>query len=135
MFVRALAIGAALLLSGQAHALEPGDLVGVWATEWSNAANEAPGPGGPMRIALDSDNGTLDGMTPAAGLDGVMNGEVSEGENGALIWSGVWVSNWPEDTVRGTFRLVFGDADSFTGTWSTNDKQVQNAVWNGRRAE
>jgi hypothetical protein len=135
MFVRAFAIGAALLLSGQAHALEPGDLAGVWTTEWSNAPTETPSGGGPMLISLDSDNGTLDGMTPAAGLDGVMNGEVNAGENGALIWSGVWVSNWPEDSVRGTFRLVFTGADSFTGTWSTNDKQVQNAVWNGRRAE
>jgi hypothetical protein len=135
MFVRAFVIGIALLVSGQAHALEPGDIVGVWTTEWSNAASEAPSGGGPMLVSLDSANGTLDGMTPAAGLDGVMNGDVSEGENGALIWSGVWVSNWPEDSVRGTFRIVFTGADSFTGTWSTNDKQIQDAVWNGRRAE
>ena len=135
MLVRAFTISATLLFSGQAHAIEPGELAGVWITEWSNAANEAPGPGGPMRISLDADNGTLDGMTPAAGLDGVMNGETTDGENGALIWSGVWVSNWPEDSVRGAFRLVFTDANTFTGTWSTNDKQVQGAAWNGRRAD
>jgi hypothetical protein len=33
----------------------------------------------------------------------------------------------------GTFRLEFSDANTFTGTWSTNDKQVRGAAWNGRR--
>jgi hypothetical protein len=135
MLIRAFAISAALVFGGQAFAIEPSDLAGVWTTEWSNAADEAPSGGGPMLVSLDSDDDTLDGMTPAAGLDGVMNGEVSEGPDGALIWSGVWVSNWPEDTVRGTFRLVFTDTNTFTGAWSTDDKQVQGAAWNGHRGE
>ena len=66
-------------------------------------------------------------------MDGVMNGEVASGENGALIWSGTWVSYWPEGATRGTFRLVFRDADTFAGTWSSDDGAVQDARWLGAR--
>lgn len=133
MFVRAFAVSAALLLSGQAYAIEPGDLVGAWTTEWSNGPAEPISGGDTLTISRDSSEGSLDGVTAAPGFDGVMNGEVSE-ENGALIWSGRWASIWPEGATLGTFRLVFTDANAFTGTWSTNDKQVRDAAWNGHRA-
>jgi hypothetical protein len=134
MFVRAFAFSAALLLSGQAFALEPGDLVGVWTTEWSNAANEPITGGGALQIALDTGGESLDGLLPGPGMDGVLNGDVTVGENGALVWTGTWVSYWPEGATRGPFRMVFTD-DAFTGTWSTDDGTVQDAAWNGRRAE
>jgi hypothetical protein len=122
-------------IAAPARALEPSELVGVWTTEWSNAADEAISGGGPMRVAIDSSEESLDGLIPGPGMDGVMNGEITAGENGAVVWSGVWVSYWPEGATRGTYRFVFTSADVFTGTWSTDDKEVQNAAWNGRRAE
>jgi hypothetical protein len=134
MIIRGCAVSVALLLSGQAHATEPGDLVGVWTTEWANSPTEPVGPGGPLTISRDSSEGSLDGHTPAAGFDGVMNGEVTPGPNGALIWEGRWASVWPEGATMGTFRLVFTDANTFTGTWATDDKQVRDAAWNGHRA-
>lgn len=116
-----------------ASALEPSALVGEWASEWANSAGEAPSGGGPLIIRADSSPDSLDGLTPAPGWDGVMNGEVGlQGE--AVIWSGRWASIWPEGATTGTFRLVFSDANSFTGAWSTDDGEVQNAAWNGRRA-
>jgi hypothetical protein len=63
-----------------------------------------------------------------------MNGEISEGEDGALVWSGRWASIWPEGATTGTFRLVFTDANTFNGTWSTDDGVVIDAAWNGQRA-
>jgi hypothetical protein len=67
-------------------------------------------------------------------MDGVLNGDVTAGENGALVWSGTWVSYWPEGATRGPFRMVF-TGDAFAGIWSTDDGEVQNAAWNGRRSE
>lgn len=134
MFVRAFAISAALLFAGQAQALEPSDLVGVWTTEWSNAANEPLTGGGPLQIALDTGGESLDGLLPGTGMDGILNGDVTAGEDGALIWTGTWVTHWPEGDTRGPFRMVF-TGDAFIGTWSTGDGSVKNAAWNGRRAE
>jgi hypothetical protein len=62
-----------------------------------------------------------------------MNGSVAPGEDGALIWSGAWVSYWPEGATRGTFRLVFSDEGHFTGTWSSEDGAVRDASWTGGR--
>lgn len=135
MFVRAYAVSVALLVSiGQAAALEPAELRGEWETQWSNAANEPLSGGGPLLIRLDSGEAALDGVIPAAGMDGVMNGEITHDKSGALIWSGTWVSYWPEGATTGAFRLVFTDADSFTGTWSSDDGAVADAAWNGQRA-
>lgn len=134
MFVRACAFAVALLFSGQAAALEPGDLVGVWTTQWANAAGQAPDSGGPVRISADSNQDSLDGLIPGPGWDGVMTGEVKQ-EDGALVWSGAWVSIWPEGLTRGSFRFVFTSANTFTGVWSTDDGAVREAVWNGQRAD
>lgn len=134
MFVRAFAISVAFLLSaGQAAALELSDLSGNWETEWSNAKDEPVNGGGPMIVRLDSGSESLDGLIPGPGMDGVMNGEVAAGENGTLIWSGTWVSYWPEGATRGTFRLVFRDEGHFAGTWSSEDGVVQDARWIGGR--
>lgn len=134
MVVRAFAVSVAFLLSaGQATALELSDLSGAWETEWSNAKDEPVSGGGPMIVRPDSGSEALDGLIPGPGMDGVMNGEVTVDENGALIWSGTWVSYWPEGATRGTFRLVFRDADAFAGTWSSEDGVVQDARWIGVR--
>ncbi len=127
----ALAIAAC---ASPAFAMDRDDLVGEWQTQWANAAGEAPDGGGPMRLSADSAVEALDGVLPAPGFDGVMNGEVEEGANGSLIWSGKWASVWPEGATTGTFRFVFSDANSFTGVWSTDDGQIANAAWNGERA-
>ncbi|MBL8530927.1 MAG: hypothetical protein JNK94_04260 [Hyphomonadaceae bacterium] len=120
--------------AASAAALQPADLVGAWETQWANAAGEAPSGGGPLIIRLDGSEGALDGLTPAPGWDGVQTGETAPGPNGALIWSGRWASIWPEGATMGAFRLVFTDADTFTGTWSTDDGSVTDATWNGARA-
>lgn len=133
MYIRAgLTAFAVLAIALPAAALEPAELAGGWMTEWSNAAGQPVDGGGPLTIAAENED-TLDGHQPAAGQDGVMNGQVGADANGALVWSGQWVSIWPEDVTRGTFRFVFTDADTFTGVWSTDDGEVRNAVWNGRR--
>lgn len=116
-----------------ALALERGDLIGEWQTQWANAAGVTPDGGGPMRVSADTGEDSLDGLTPASGFDGVMNGDVEQGPNGVLIWAGKWASIWPEGATTGTFRFVFTDADSFTGVWSTDDGAVANAAWNGHR--
>lgn len=116
-----------------ALAVERNDLIGEWQTQWANAAGQTPDGGGPMRVSADTSEDSLDGVTPAPGFDGVMNGEIERGEGGALIWSGKWASVWPEGATTGTFRFVFADADSFTGVWSTDDGQIANAAWNGQR--
>jgi hypothetical protein len=133
MYMRsALAALAFLAVATPAAALEPAELAGAWVTVWSNGPELPVDGGGPLAIAVENAD-TLDGHQPAAGQDGVMNGEVSTGENGALIWAGQWVSVWPRDVTRGTFRFVFTDADTFTGVWSTDDGEVKDAIWNGRR--
>lgn len=133
MYIRAgLAAFALMAAAAPAAALTPTDLAGGWTTEWSNAPGQAVDGGGPLTIAAENED-TLDGHQPVAGQDGVMNGQVSTDAHGALVWSGQWVSIWPEDVTRGTFRFVFTDADTFTGVWSTDDGEVRNAVWNGRR--
>ena len=116
-----------------ALALERNDLIGEWQTQWANAPGQAPDGGGPMRVSADTSEDALDGVTPAPGFDGVMNGEVEHGANGALVWSGKWASVWPEGATTGAFRFIFSDADSFTGVWSTDDGQIVDAAWNGRR--
>lgn len=125
---------ATFIIATPAVALDRDDLIGAWVTEWSNAADEAPSGGGLMRLSADTSRDGLDGVTPAPGWDGVMTGRVEAAENGALVWVGQWASIWPEGATMGTFRLVFSDADTFTGTWSSNDGEVQNGVWLGRRA-
>lgn len=133
--MRALVLSFAMLaMASPALAAEPADLVGVWTTEWSNAADEPISGGGPLQIALDTGGESLDGLLPGPGMDGVLNGDITTGEDGTLIWTGTWVTFWPEGATRGPFRMVF-TGDSFTGTWSTDDGTVQNAAWNGRRAE
>ena len=117
-----------------AFALERNDLIGEWQTQWANAPGQTPDGGGPMRVTADTSADALDGMTPAPGMDGVMNGDVERDANGALIWSGRWASVWPEGATTGTFRFVFADANSFTGVWSTDDGEIINAVWNGQRS-
>lgn len=124
----------ALMFASPAFALEPADVVGNWDSEWANAADEPVTGGGPLRITLDSSADSLDGVTPAPGMDGVMNGETVVQPDGSLVWSGRWASVWPEGTTTGTFRLVFVSETTFSGTWSTDDKQVQGAAWNGARA-
>lgn len=130
----ALAAVAWLAVAASAAALEPADLVGAWDTQWANRAGEAPNGGGPLIIRLDDSPDALDGSTPASGWDGVQTGEVAQGPNGSLIWSGRWASIWPEGATMGTFRFVFTDAHSFTGTWSSDDGEIQGAAWNGARA-
>ena len=117
-----------------AFALERNDLIGEWQTQWANAPGQTPDGGGPMRVSADTSEDALDGVTPAPGFDGVMNGEVEQDASGALVWSGKWASIWPEGATAGTFRFVFRDAHSFTGVWSTDDGEIVNAAWNGRRA-
>ena len=128
------ALALALMFASSAFALEPADLVGAWDSEWANAAGEPVTGGGPLRISLDSSPDSLDGVTPAPGMDGMMNGETLVQPDGSLVWSGRWASVWPEGTTTGTFRFVFSSADTFAGTWSTDDKQVQGAAWVGSRA-
>ncbi len=115
-----------------AHALEPGDVLGRWDTQWSNQAGEPVSGGAPMNISLDSPD-ALDGTWPSPGPDGVIHGETRRDANGSLVWSGTWATVWPEGVTRGTFQFVFTDANTFTGTWSSNDGAVVNAAWNGRR--
>ncbi|MET0182207.1 MAG: hypothetical protein ABW199_04905 [Caulobacterales bacterium] len=121
-------------LAQAASALEPADLVGAWNTQWANAPGEAVSGGGPMTISRDSSEDALDGVTPAPGMDGVMNGEVSKSADGKLVWSGRWASVWAEGATMGTFRFVFTNARSFTGVWSTDDGVINGAAWNGARA-
>lgn len=128
------AVLAIFVVATPAFALGRDDLIGEWVTQWSNAAGEAPSGGGPMRLSADASNDGLDGVTPAPGWDGVMTGRIESVESGALVWTGQWASIWPEGATMGTFRLVFSDPDTFTGTWSTNDGEVQDAAWIGRRA-
>jgi len=131
--IRAILFAFAVAASASpAFAFDRDDVIGEWVTEWANARGEAPTGGGPLIIRADSSPDGLDGVTPAAGWDGVMTGEVSE-ENGRVVWSGHWASIWPEGATMGTFRLVFSDADTFTGVWSTDDGDVRDAAWNGRR--
>jgi hypothetical protein len=118
-----------------AFALEPSELIGEWDTQWANAAGEAPDGGGPMRVSADSNPDALDGVTPAPGWDGVMTGEVERREDGTLLWNGRWASIWAEGATTGTFRLLFSDANTFTGKWSTDDGDIDGAAWNGQRAE
>jgi hypothetical protein len=123
---------AALALVSPAFAIEPSDVVGDWVTEWANQGGEDVSGGAPMRITLDSPD-ALDGVYPSPGADGVVYGEATEQADGSLVWSGAWASVWPEGVTRGTFRFEFNDHDLFTGTWSTDDGEVVNAAWNGRR--
>ncbi|HYD74055.1 MAG TPA: hypothetical protein VEF55_13030 [Candidatus Binatia bacterium] len=116
------------------HALEPSELIGDWDTWWANAPGQEPDGGGPMRISADTHAQALDGVLPAPGFDGVMNGEVEQREDGALVWNGRWASIWAEGTTTGTFSLIFTDAHTFTGKWSTDDGEVDGAAWNGQRA-
>jgi hypothetical protein len=131
--LRAFVLALALMAPAPAFALDRNDVVGEWETQWANASGEAPDGGGPMRISADSNEESLDGVTPAPGFDGVLNGEITQ-QDGALVWTGRWASVWPEGTTLGTFRMVFSDADHFTGTWSTDDGVVAGAAWNGWRA-
>ncbi|MDX2277245.1 MAG: hypothetical protein NW206_17505 [Hyphomonadaceae bacterium] len=129
--ILALAVWA---LAGPAFALEPEDVLGEWITEWGNQGGEPVSGGAPMRVTLDSP-GALDGVWPSPGADGVIYGEAVARPDGTLVWEGDWASIWPEGVTRGAFRFVFTDADSFTGTWSTDDGEIVDAPWNGRRAE
>lgn len=131
---RTIVIAAALIVATPAFALEPSDLIGEWSTQWANAPGQAPDGGGPMRVSADTSPDSLDGVTPAPGFDGVMNGEVTAGKDGVLVWSGRWANIWPEGATTGTFNLVFTDANTFTGTWSTDDGEINAAAWNGQRA-
>lgn len=133
--MRALLLGLALFaFATPALALERSDLIGAWDTQWANAPGVPVDGGGPMRISADSSADALDGVTPAPGMDGVMTGEIEQIANGHLIWSGRWASVWPEGATMGTFRFVFTDANTFTGTWSTDDGEITGAAWNGQRA-
>lgn len=123
---------AALSLAAPGFALEPGDVVGEWQTEWANQGGEDVSGGAPMRITLDSAE-ALDGVYPSPGPDGVIYGEATERADGVLVWEGTWSTDWPEGATRGTFRFVFTDVDTFAGTWSSDDGEVMNAAWNGRR--
>ena len=132
--MRAKLLALVLMAAPAAYALEPADVVGVWDTQWADATDAPLGDGGPMLVSLDSSPELLDGMTPAPGMDGVMNGEATRQADGTLVWDGRWASVWPEGATMGTFRIVFTDADHFTGAWSTDDKQVRGAAWAGTRA-
>lgn len=134
MFRAAVLACGVLAASPSALALDAADLTGAWETQWSNSASEPLSGGGPLLIRPDSGPDSLDGVTAAPGFDGVMNGEVIAEADGKLVWSGAWVSIWPEGLTRGAFRLVFIDANSFTGTWSSDDGEIENARWEGRRA-
>lgn len=128
---RAIAIDPAP--AAPAPALPAQAVVGEWITQF---ANEGGGPivgAGRLRITLDSNPNALDGVSPAPGWDGVQTGEVEPGPNDTLIWAGRWASIWPEGATMGTFRLVFTDADTFTGTWSSDDGEIVEAAWNGVR--
>lgn len=108
-------------------------VIGEWLTQF---ANESGGPivgAGQLRITRDSGLDGLDGVSPAPGWDGVQTGEVEPGPNGSLIWSGRWASIWPEGATMGSFRLIFSDANTFTGVWSSDDGEVVDAAWNGMR--
>ncbi len=124
-----------LALVSPAAALERGDLVGAWTTQWANQAREPVSGAGAMIIRPDESPDALDGVSPAPGWDGVFTGAVEPGPDGSLIWSGRWASIWPEGATMGTFRFVFTSANAFTGIWSTDDGAVQNAAYHGRRAE
>lgn len=132
MFRAIVAAFALAAISTPALALEPSDLIGAWGTQWANRAGAEPEGGGAMRIAADTAPDALDGVLPGPGWDGLMHGEVTQ-EDGKLVWSGVWISYWPEGVTRGSFRFVFADAESFTGAWSTEDGEIVNAAWNGWR--
>lgn len=108
-------------------------VAGDWITQFANTGGGPIVGAGLLRITLDSNADALDGVSPAPGWDGVQTGEVAPGPNGSLIWSGRWASIWPEGATMGTFRFVFTDANSFTGTWSSDDGEIVEAAWNGRR--
>lgn len=116
-----------------APALPREAVVGVWATQFANRSGGPIEGVGVLRITLDSSPDGLDGVSPAPGWDGVQTGEVTHGPNDTLIWTGRWASIWPEGATMGTFRLVFANADTFTGTWSSDDGEIVDAAWNGRR--
>lgn len=130
----AFAVLAWVACAAPALALERGDLIGAWDSQWADAANEPISGGGPLTIRLDDSADALDGVTAAPGFDGVMNGEIETRADGSVIWSGRWASVWRDTVERGTFRFVFTSADAFAGTWSTDDGRIQNAAWNGGRA-
>ncbi|MGE0597437.1 MAG: hypothetical protein AB7P07_13820 [Hyphomonadaceae bacterium] len=131
--MRSFLFAAVMALAAPAFALEPAELAGRWETEWSNGADQPISGGAPMTITLENED-TLDGLWPSPGADGVINGQVTE-EGDVLVWSGPWVSVWPEGVTRGTFRFVFADANNFTGVWSSDDGEVAGAAWNGRRID
>jgi hypothetical protein len=132
--LRTLIIAVAFACATRALAVEPSEVIGEWDTQWANAAGDEPDGGGPMRISADANPDMLDGVTPAPGFDGVMNGEIERSEGGSLVWNGRWASIWPEGATTGTFRLIFTDANTFRGTWSTDDGEIDGAAWNGQRA-
>ncbi|GAM96679.1 hypothetical protein U91I_00299 [alpha proteobacterium U9-1i] len=106
--------------------------MGAWVTETANQGGEAASGATPMQISLDSPD-ALDGVSPSPGPDATIYGEAVRQADGTLLWSGTWANVWPEGVTRGTFRFVFADANSFTGTWSSDDGEIKNAPWNGRR--
>ena len=120
-------------LASPAAALDRAAVLGDWETEWANAAGEAPEGGGELIIRADSGEDGLDGLSPAPGWDGVMTGETETQADGSLLWSGRWASIWPEGATMGAFRVVFTGADTFTGTWSSDDGEIVDAAFNGRR--
>lgn len=130
----ALAAMAWLAIAAPAAALERAALFGEWETQHSDGAGKPADGEGRLRIFADESSDGLDGYSPASGWDGVLNGRVAPGPNGSLIWSGRWASIWPEGATMGTFRFVFTDANTFTGTWSSDDGEIQGATWNGARA-
>ncbi len=140
----AFAAPAAAQQSGRSIAIDPAPahvgpalpreaVVGEWITQFSNTGGGPIVGSGLLRITRDSSPDALDGVSPATGWDGVQTGEVAPGPNDTLIWTGRWASIWPEGATMGTFRIVFTDANSFTGTWSSDDGEVVGAAWNGRR--
>ena len=133
--MRALLLALSFMLAPvAAHALEPTDVLGRWDTQWSNQGGEAVSGGAPMQISLDSPE-ALDGVYSSPGADATIYGEAIPQPDGTLLWSGAWANVWPEGVTRGTFRFVFTDANTFTGSWSSDDGEIKNAAWNGRRAD
>ena len=130
-FVAAIALTA---IATPALALQREDVVGAWETRWANAQGEAPEGGGALILSRDTSEEGLDGLSPAPGWDGVMTGEVATRADGVLVWNGRWASIWPEGATMGTFQIVFTDANTFNGTWSSDDGEIVNAAWSGQRA-